>query len=155
MVNFQEIYVDGGCRGNGYPGAVGAAAACFMDRWGGHTDYTRKLSRDRYEPTSQRAEILAVILALEIARDKYRGVDVEIFMDSQYAHGCMTDWIYNWRENGWRNKAGNPIANQDLICKATDLSDILRREVAVEYTWIPRGENTIADRACNRALDSM
>lgn len=59
---------------------------------------------------------------------------VEIFSDSKYAVGCMTEWIYKWSRNGWRNAAGNQVANQDLIRKASDLDDRLRVKGVVEYT---------------------
>lgn len=102
MVYIMQIYVDGGCRRNGQQGSIDAAAACFRNRWGKYRCWTRDLNQSDAVPTNQRAEITAIILALEQALDKYEKLDsypyleVEIFSDSKYAVGCMTEWIYKW-----------------------------------------------------------
>jgi len=158
MVYIMEIYVDGACRGNGQPGSIGAAAAVFKLRSGGHEAWTKILPRYP-PPTSQRAEITAVILALEQALEKLAELqtnpflDVKIYSDSRYAVGCMTNWVYKWSENGWINAAGNEVANRDLIEEASDLDDRLKQEGDVEYIWIPREKNQDADDYCNEALD--
>lgn len=158
MVYTMEIYVDGGCRGNGQPGSIGAAAALFKFRSGGHRAWTKRLPRYP-PPTNQRAEITAIILALDQALEKFAELrssprlDVKIYSDSKYAIGCMTDWIYKWSRNGWINAAGNEVANRDLIQEASDLDDRLREEGSVQYIWIPRAENEDADRYCNELMD--
>ncbi|KAE9365870.1 ribonuclease H1 [Stipitochalara longipes BDJ] len=156
----MDIYVDGGCRGNGRPGSIGAAAAVFKLRWGRTTTWTKVLP-DYPPPTNQRAEIAAIILALKQALKKYRELDsnpwldVKIYSDSRYAVGCMNEWIYKWSRNGWINSAGHEVANRDLIQKASDLDDRLKEEGSVEYIWIPRAENEEADEACNDAMDKI
>lgn len=154
----MEIYVDGGCRGNGQPGSIGAGAAIFQLRYG-HQKRWHKILPPYPPPTNQRAEITAIIVALEQALEKYEELDsnpwldVKIYSDSKYAIGCMTDWIYKWSRNGWRNSAGNPVANQDLIQEASDLDDRLKEEGTVEYIWIPRSENRDADELVNKVMD--
>jgi ribonuclease HI len=158
MVYTMRIYVDGGCRGNGGNAPIAAAAAVFKNRGGGGKSWSMALPQDP-RPTNQRAEILAIVLALEKALEIFRGlstnpaVDVQIYSDSRYAVGCMTEWIYKWSQNGWVNAAGHPVANRDLIQEASDLDDDLRREGRVGYTWIPREQNQEADRACNDCMD--
>lgn len=158
MVYIMEIYVDGGCRGNGGPGSIGAAAAVFKLRGGRHKAWQKTLPQYP-RPTNQRAEITAIILALEQALEKYDELDtnpwldVKIHSDSRYAIGCMTEWVSKWARNGWRNAAGNEVANRDLIEKAADLDKRLKEEGDVEYIWIPRGENELADSYCKDALD--
>jgi len=160
MVYIMEIYVDGGCRGNGKPDSIGAAAAVFRRKWGKSDYWTRVLPRWP-PPTNQRAEISAIILALEQALEEYANLDgnpwldVKIYSDSKYAIGCMTDWVYKWSTNGWRNAAGNEVANRDLIEEASDLGDRLKEEGKVEYIWIPREDNDEADRICNEAMDDQ
>ncbi|KAF2103659.1 ribonuclease H-like protein, partial [Rhizodiscina lignyota] len=153
-------YVDGGCRGNGRPGAIGAAAAVHMKKWGGHVYRTRKLSRDPF-PTNQRAEILAIILGLEMALDKYDeldsdpDIDLRIFSDSKYAIGCMNEWIHKWVKNDWTTAAGYEVANRDLIEEASDLDDKVMEIGTVRYTWISIDENELADEYCNDAFDEQ
>jgi ribonuclease HI len=159
MVYIMEIYVDGGCRGNGKPGSKGAAAAVFRRKWGKHDYWTRVLPRYP-PPTNQRAEITAIIIALEQALEEYDNLngtpylDVKIYSDSKYAVGCMNEWVYKWVQNGWRNAAGYEVANRDLIEKASNLDDRLKEEGKVQYIWIPREENEDADRYCNEAMDN-
>jgi ribonuclease HI len=154
----MNIYVDGACRGNGQPGATGAAAAVFKPKYGKHIWFTRVLPQYP-TPTSQRAEIMAIILALEEALKKYDELDgyprvyTRIYSDSKYAVGCMTEWIYKWTQNNWTTSAGYEVVNRDLIEKASDLDDKVSDLGPVEYIWISRGGNEDADRYCNQALD--
>jgi ribonuclease HI len=160
MVYIMRIYVDGGCRGNGKPGSIGAAAAVFKLRGGGHSAWTRTLPSNP-PPTNQRAEITAIIIALEQALAKYEELDaepwlnVEIFSDSKYAVGCMTDWVHKWSQNGWTNAAGYEVANRDLIERAFELHEKLGREGSVDYKWISREENKLADSYCNDEMDKQ
>lgn len=152
------FYVDGGCRNNGYSNAIGAAAAVQMLRGGGHRSWYRQIYDN---PTNQRAEITAIIIALQEALQAYDELDTNpylhltIYSDSRYAIGCMTDWIYKWTRNGWINSAGNPVANRDLIQEASDLDDEVKALGDVTYRYIPRSENELADGYCNDALDDM
>lgn len=160
MVYTMKMKVDGGCRRNGYSDAVGAAAVVLFHKSGGWTSWTWTLP-DSPTPTSQRAELAAIVHALETARDKTVELDnnpfikVTIYTDSKYAHGCMTDWSFKWRNNGWINSAGNEVANRDLIEEAIDLEDEIEENGEVKFRWIPRSENQIADGKVNDELNEM
>jgi ribonuclease HI len=160
MVYIMEFYVDGGCRGNGRPGAIGAAAAVLKPKYGKHKAWTFRLP-SRPTPTNQRAEITAIVLALELALLKYRKLDtdpyinVRIHSDSRYAVDCMTKWVLKWANNGWMNAQGFEVANRDLIEKAMRHEGKVRDKGEVSYYWIPRGENSEADDYCNDALDDQ
>jgi ribonuclease HI len=160
MVYTMNIYVDGGCRGNGQPDAIGAAAVVFRYRRGRTQTWTQQLPYYP-PPTNQRAEITAIILALNLALDKHEEldyhpkVDVTIYSDSKYAVNCMTDWVYGWSQNGWQNSKGLEVVNRDLIEEASYLDDRLRELGRVKYQWIPRAQNTQADAACNDCMDGM
>ncbi|CAG8959572.1 hypothetical protein HYFRA_00001474 [Hymenoscyphus fraxineus] len=160
MVYKIEVWIDGGCRGNGRMDAIGAAAAIFIGRYGKRETVQSFMQADSWRPvTNQRAELLAVILALEQAWKKYESLDndpwldVEIHTDSKYVIGCMTKWIEKWSRNGWTNSMGCPVANQDLVEKAYALQVRLKEEGNVDYIWVPRGENTEADGLCNELMD--
>ncbi|CEJ86323.1 hypothetical protein VHEMI04073 [[Torrubiella] hemipterigena] len=160
MVYIMEIYTDGGCRGNGQPGAIGAAAAAVKSRNGVYDSRTRSLPR-KPTPTNQRAEITAIIIALEKALEKFDDLDhrpylkVKIYSDSRYAVNCMTIWIYKWANNGWTNVAGCEVANRDLLEEASRLDDRLRDLGEVDYIWIPREDNEYADGLCNENMDEQ
>lgn len=157
----MEFSVDGGCRRNGQPDAVGAAACCLeLDNGKRYTSRTCQLD-DFPAPTSQRAEITAIVLALEWALDRYielgghPRLDVTIKSDSRYAVDCMTKWIYAWVQNGWANSRGLEVANRDLIAKASELDDLVRKVGRLDYMWIPRSQNLDADLLCRQLLDEQ
>lgn len=159
MVYNMRMRVDGGCRSNGYVGAVGAAAVVVEHKYGGRsTNWTRRLPTYP-TPTSQRAELAAIVLALELAVEKQRQLNNAPFMkvvictDSKYAYGCMTDWSFKWRNNGWINSAGNAVANRDLVEEALELEAEIEDNGDVQYEWIPRDQNEDADEAVNDELD--
>lgn len=158
----MRMHVDGGCRRNGQASALGAAAALIIHRNGATTTRKRALPSSPL-PTNQRAELTAIVLALELAYQKSLQLanapymKVTIVTDSKYAYGCMTDWSFKWRRNGWRNSAGRPVANQDLVKKAIELQEQV--EMAglgkVKFEWVPRKWNFDADEAVNDKLDEL
>lgn len=162
MVYKMIIYVDGACRGNGKPGAKGAFAAAWKRHWGEYTVRKEKLPPNS-RPTNQRAELHALILALEMALEQeakfYSNPRfcVSIFADSQYAVNCMNVWSVRWSQNGWKNAAGRDVANQDLIKKALALHAALKAnpKARVWYVHVRRAMNKVADRSANEALDEQ
>ncbi|EGP87580.1 uncharacterized protein MYCGRDRAFT_41575 [Zymoseptoria tritici IPO323] len=166
MVYTMVWYVDGGCRRNGQPGAVAAAAAVEMLRGGRAWTFTRDLEQPCWQndftaPTTQRAEITAIILALEQALEGYDRldtcpqIDLTIHSDFQYAVKCMDIWLSKWIDNDWINARGRPVANQDLIKEAYSLENRLIELADITYKWVPRAQNEMADAACNQALDQQ
>ncbi|KAI4114236.1 MAG: hypothetical protein LQ345_004958 [Seirophora villosa] len=100
-------------------------------------------------------------MALERALDFYQNCNMSPYMrvtimtDSKYAHGCMTNWLAKWMNNGWLNCNGNEVANRDLIEQAVDLQDEIERNGNVDYVWLPRELNEEADAAVNEELDTI
>ena len=84
--------------------------------------------------TNQRAELTAVLRALEIAP---RHRDVTIFTDSKYSISCVTEWYKNWVLNKWLNSNRKPVENKDLIAEIRhriDERDMLNRLTL--FTWV-------------------
>ena len=161
MVLVMEFFVDGACRGNGQPGAIGAAAAVRRYRDGSVANRTRRLTTYNYNATNQRAEILAIILALEWAMDIYEdldnspSIDVTIHSDSKYAVNCMNQWLTKWSNNGWTTSAGGSVANRDILQDAIDAENRVLDVGNVVYKWVPRDEVYEADERCNEVLNDM
>lgn len=160
MVYIMKINVDGGCRNNGRSNAIGAAAAVNKLKWGRQKSWSEPLPRWPH-PTSQRAEITAIILALRKALERYANLIMNpklrltVYSDSKYAIGCMTEWVHKWRTNGWKNAKGFAVENQDLIRDALDLEWELKQKGSVKYVHVPRGDNVVADALCNEMLDKI
>ena len=162
MVYVMEIFVDGGCRRNGSVDAIAAAAAVRRFRWGAkYLHHEQRLSDYDQQVTNQRAEITAIILGLEMAIAHQKDLDtdplldVSIKSDSAYAVNYMKDFTYKWSANGWINARGQPVANKDLIMEASRLDDEVAKMGDVKYVWIPRTDNTLADKHCNEEMDAM
>ncbi|PYH66711.1 ribonuclease H1 [Aspergillus vadensis CBS 113365] len=161
MVYIMKIHVDGGCRANGQPGSIGAAAAAFKSVSGIFHRETKEVLPSHPAPTNQGAEITSIILGLRMALDKSDHLysdprlDVTIYSDSTFAVNCMEKWIYKWINNGWINRKGIELANRDLLEKAAVLDGRLKEKGDVHYVWISREENQYVDKLCNDLINTI
>lgn len=138
------VFTDGACRGNPGPGGWGAlltAGTTEKELWGGEAD-----------TTNNRMELTAVIRALEAMK---RPVSVRIHTDSQYVQKGISQWIHQWKKNGWRTADKKPVRNADLWQRLDALCG--RHDVA--WIWV-RGHaghsgNERADRLANRGIDDL
>ena len=56
-------------------------------------------------------EIMAAIRGLESLT---RPSDVHVHTDSQYLRRGITEWLPQWKRNGWMTKEKKPVKNADL-----------------------------------------
>jgi len=98
-----DIYTDGACSGNPGPGGWGALMI-----WNGHE---KEISGGEAATTNNRMELMAAIMGLEALK---RGTRVRIHTDSIYVKDGITKWIHNWKKNGWKNAAKQPVKNAEL-----------------------------------------
>ncbi|MER5933964.1 ribonuclease H [Streptomyces sp. NPDC002054] len=81
------------------------------------------------------------------------GTALQVRMDSQYAMKAVTQWLPNWKRNGWKTAAGKPVANRELV----ELIDALLESRDVEFRYVPAHRedgdhlNAIADQAASDA----
>jgi hypothetical protein len=70
---------------------------------------------DGSEPTSNRAELRAVIGALTMRIWPGEGFfKLVIGTDSEYVVKGVTEWCQKWKANGWKTASGTSVKNQDL-----------------------------------------
>jgi ribonuclease HI len=106
-VNRIVIYTDGACSGNGRGDARGGWAAILV-----HASKERELSGVESDATNQRMELRAAIEGLKALTAPCH---VTLYSDSAYVVNCFRDrWYEAWRQNDWRNKKKQPIANREL-----------------------------------------
>ncbi|EMD38043.1 hypothetical protein CERSUDRAFT_82283 [Gelatoporia subvermispora B] len=121
------VYTDGACGGNGQRGSKAGIGV-----WWGRND-TRNLSeRCPGDQTNNRAELIAIVRALETAPEK----PLLIKTDSQYSIKCLTEWLQGWERKNWKNSKGEPVKNAPLIRYASALRKVRQRngnDVEVEY----------------------
>lgn len=117
------IFCDGACKGN--PGPGGYAAKI----WYTHRDPVVVIGKAK-NTTNNRMELQAAIVGLRAIQEVSV---VEINTDSQYLKRGISEWIHNWKRNGWRAANGKPVKNQDLW---KDL-DFLASMYSIEWKWVP------------------
>ena len=128
------IYTDGGARGN--PGPAGAGAVIFD---GAKLIFEMKKYLGPVQ-TNNWAEYEAVALALvEAQKLGLAGREIEVRMDSKLV---VEQILGNWK-----------IKEPELRKQAQKVRDLLKDFGTVTFTYIPREENTVADRLVNEALD--
>lgn len=107
MVERVEIFTDGACKGNPGPGGWGAVM-----RYKGKE---RQLYGGEQQTTNNRMELMAVISALEALT---RPTSVRVTTDSKYVQNGITDWIGNWKRNGWKTAAKKTGQEQRSLAAA-------------------------------------
>ncbi|MEM1282110.1 MAG: ribonuclease HI [Chlamydiota bacterium] len=137
-----QIFTDGACRGN--PGFGGWGV---LLKYKGHE---KKLSGHEPFTTNNRMELTAAIEGLSAI--KVEGVKVTVTTDSKYVRDGITQWINNWKKNGWRTKEKKLVKNIDLWKKLDDL--LKRHEVTWEWVKGHNGhkENEIVDNLATSAI---
>jgi ribonuclease HI len=139
-----EIFTDGACKGNPGPGGWGA-----LLRYKGHE---KQLFGGEADTTNNRMELLAVISALGALT---RNSKVAITTDSQYVKNGITQWIHNWKRNGWRTAAKKAVKNVDLWQRL----DQLVTQHDIEWHWVKghsgHPENELADLLANKGIESL
>jgi len=139
-----ELYTDGACRGNPGPGGWGTVL-----RFDGNE---KELFGGEKNTTNNRMELMAVIRGLDALK---RRCAVDVTTDSQYVKNGITQWIHNWKRNGWRTAARKPVKNDDLW-RQLDAA-VARHDVS--WHWVKghsgHPENERADALANRGIDEL
>ena len=121
-----HLFTDGGCSGNPGPGGWAfvlrhLASGKEMESSGGTP-----------ESTNNRMELEAVVRGLSVLKRPCR---VELFTDSVYVGKGISEWMANWKANGWQRKERNklvPLKNDDLWKQLDELISKHR----VKYTRV-------------------
>ena len=116
-----KIYTDGSCLGN--PGNGGWAAIILN---GGEKT---ELKGSKKDTTNNQMELLAPIEALKKIP---KGSKVQIFTDSKYVKSGITEWIHNWKKNGWKTAGKQEVKNKELWLEL----DLLNNEFEIGWNWV-------------------
>ena len=116
-----KIYTDGSCLEN--PGNGGWAAIIIDD--GKKT----KIKGSKKNTTNNQMELLAPIEALKKIP---KGSNVQIFTDSKYVKSGITEWIHNWKKNGWKTANKQKVKNKDLWVEL----DLLSSQFDIKWSWV-------------------
>ena len=115
------IHTDGACSGNPGPGGWGAILESGAHR--------KEIKGGEPSTTNNRMELTAAIEALDALKQPS---EVELYTDSNYLRGGITQWIKKWKVNGWRTSDRKPVANEELWKRLEQVS--LRHEI--NWHWV-------------------
>ena len=116
-----KIYTDGSCLEN--PGNGGWAAIIIED--GKKT----QISGSKKNTTNNQMELMAPIEALKKIP---KGSKVQIFTESKYVKSGITEWINNWKKNGWKTANKQKVKNKDLCVEL----DLLSSQFDIKWSWV-------------------
>jgi|TARA_B100000780_G_scaffold96002_1_gene66950 ribonuclease HI len=116
-----KIYTDGACKGNPGPGGWGALIIYASEE--------KEIYGGENLTTNNRMELKAVIMAL---REINSGRDITIFTDSSYVQKGISEWIFKWKQNGWRSSNRKPVKNKDLWVDLDDISS----KFTIKWEWV-------------------
>lgn len=139
-----ELFTDGACRGNPGPGGWGVLVR--------NNGQEQHLYGGEKNTTNNRMELMAAIQGLASLAAPSK---VILTTDSKYVRNGITDWISNWKRNGWRTAAKKPVKNVDLWQQL----DAESQRHTIEWHWV-KGHaghegNEIADQLANRGIDQL
>ena len=121
-----KIYTDGSCLGN--PGNGGWAAIIISNKNKIHIKGSKK------DTTNTQMELLAPIKALKRIPN---GSKVQIFTDSKYVKLGITEWISNWKRNGWKTASKQKVKNKELWVEL----DLLTNKFDIKWSWVKAHSN--------------
>jgi ribonuclease HI len=144
-----RLFTDGACSGN--PGPGGWAFILQHPA----TGKSRDAAGAEPETTNNRMELMGVIEGLTSLN---RPCQVELVTDSQYVAKGISEWLANWKRQGWQRKEKGqwkPVANVDLWQKLDALLAV--HNVRVSHVLGHRGhpENEACDRMAVAAYKAL
>lgn len=136
------IYTDGAARGN--PGRAGWGAVILFPQddelkiksgnlkiveLGGRSDHATNNQMELTAPI----ESLKWLKQQNTRQDLVQGIqEIEIFSDSKYVILGITEWIDNWKKNGWRNSAKKSVLNRELWENLYEIT----REFKIKWNYV-------------------
>ena len=139
-----DIYTDGACRGNPGPGGWGVILKT--------QSATKELYGGDLDTTNNKMELLAAIKGLQSLTQPCK---VYLYTDSNYVKQGITEWIINWKRNGFKNAKKKPVLNANLWLELDQLTSIHD----IEWFWIKghsgHPENERADALANKGVDEI
>lgn len=109
-----EAATDGACSGN--PGNGGWGSIIIFEN-GNEIEF----GGSEKNTTNNRMELTAAIKTLEKLKNYKLKKDFKLRTDSKYVIEGYTNWINNWKRNGWKTSTGKSVQNLDLWQKIDSL----------------------------------
>jgi ribonuclease HI len=138
-LNGTLVFTDGAAKGNPGPGGWGAivvTADRMVIELGGGAPHT----------TNNKMELSGAIAALEQVADRRQRITV--YTDSTYLIQGITQWVWGWRQKGWRTASGGEVLNRDLWERLFELASA-RGPKAIDWRWVRGHVGTAGNERCD------
>ena len=147
------IFTDGSCINNGKRRDVSAGYGVFF----GEGDPRNLAEPYRDRPTNNRAELFAIIKAIEIIEPQLKlGKKVIIYTDSEYSLKTYTVYAQKWKIKNWKKSDGSPVKNLELVKRGHELYSTYSKTLSLKKVKAHTGAsdpmsvgNDWADRLAN------
>lgn len=107
-----KMFTDGSCMKNGLFNKCGYGVY-FPDK-----EVSNISKPFVHEPlTNQRSELYAIYKGIKRVKKHCTFNKLIIYSDSEYSIKSLTEWITNWKKNGWKTANKKPVLNVDIIKK--------------------------------------
>ena len=129
-----KLYTDGACSGNPGPGGYGSIIICDDQQ-------VFEIGAHYSQATNNRMELQAVISGLDYIINhagSNKEFSTQVYTDSVYVIRGITQWIFSWKKNGWKNSSGEPVTNQDLWIQLDTVVQKIPTKISWDYV---RGHN--------------
>ena len=149
------FYTYGSSKGNPGPGGY---AFIIMN---GNKDILLKVSGSKSKATNNQMELTAIVRALVHIRsfeNSSRKQTVTIYSDSAYCVNAIEEgWIYTWKKNGWKTKAGREVRNIDLWLELYRFLKSTKMEIRAVKVKGHSGDkyNELVDKAAKEAIRNL
>ena len=139
------IYTDGACSGN--PG-IGGWGVVILKK----NENPIYINGGQLNTTNNQMELTAPIEALK----KISGpAEIEIFTDSKYVKMGITEWIKNWKNNGWKTANKKKVKNIELWIELDELA----QKFNIKWFWVKAHSsnelNNEVDELARQAANSI
>lgn len=123
------IFTDGACSGN--PGRGGWGAIIYKP-----SGDILELGGKNLQTTNNQMELTATIEALKQI-DEGDGRAIWLYTDSTYVIRGITQWIWGWKKNGWKNSEGQDVTNQDLWARLErEVVRLKKLKMNIEWRYV-------------------
>lgn len=123
------IYTDGSSLGN--PGESGWGSIFLVGK------KVMEIGGYQKDATNNQMELEAILKSFEkLVEKNISNYSVEIFSDSKYCIQGITEWIFSWKKNSWKNSAKKPVKNKEYWEKIDNAKRFLEMENKIKFIHV-------------------
>ena len=147
------MYIDGSCIRNG----TSKALTSYWLFWGDKHPWncSHPLPQDN-TATNNKAELAAAVKAIQVARE-HNLEKLIVYSDSNYVTQEVTEWIYKFKENGWKTASGEDVKNKEIWIELANLAPDSKTKITwthvAAHSGIPGNEE--ADKLAMKAAKQL